>query len=227
MMNSFSKLPEKVANRLVGAGFTSPNELLFVEDWKLQRVPGIGKATIKKIRIEYGPSFFNCHVKKQTSILGLSIEEFRIKKLGRMWVSPRTGNYVSPEDAVLDFFLIDGWEGSAFEGYPLTLLQEASCQDYINRNSESTFFCDMWLWLALKKGQLHDLIEPALSVDEETLRKNLLLLMDHREKLGTYDDARLEEEFLIRLWKNLGKETFRSIFERQIDDRGHAQFYAG
>lgn len=226
-MNAFSELPEKISNSLIEAGITTVNALMFTENWILLDLPGIGKATLKKIRKIYGPSFFNQPTIKQAELLDLPIEEIFLTKIGAKWLSPHSSNLFSPEEVILDLYINDGWEGSYLEGYPLRLLQDAACQHIVEKDMEESFAPDRWLWLACNKGTLRDLIKPSINVCEIMLRKNLEILMRFRSLFGTYNGAELDIEFLIRLWKTIGREIFKQILELQIDDRGKPQYYTG
>lgn len=228
-MNPFPDLPDRVAELLVQGGISSPRQLLFCDKWELLRIKGIGPETIKLIRKSYSIFHF-CSLDEQAKILNIPITDFQTRKAGRGWISPISQKELRPEEVVLEFFRREGWKGVALEGYPVRLLQDAACQEFINEKTKGErlpFFFDRHVWIACKRGKREDFIEPVARIDETSLRKNLKLIISYHLAVGTYGDSIRDIEYLIRIWKILGPEIFKKIMQAQVSTEGYPLYYNG
>jgi hypothetical protein len=229
-------LPQKIQSALKNAGKFSEKEVIFLDDEELLKIPGIGKASLTKIRKSFGSSLVDRNIQEQCKLLNMPCFTFSLPKLGKEWISPITGKGETIEKAVLDSFSLEGWEGYIwdFEGAPMLNLIDAASIPY--RWSESGLdtyskriqkvdgtgieiitttkrlpYISYWEW----KNDLHrkfgDLVEPSASIDENLLKSAIGFLL-RKDHVSQWEK---KQNFLISLWKLIGKERFRRILEIQ------------
>lgn len=247
MMPEINTLPTRLRNILLGAGFGSGDEFVWISDYELQQINGIGDASVKLVRKAFGKSIVHRRVYEQCELLGMPLFEIVLPKVEGGWVSPVSRKVVNVEKAALNYFANGGWTGLDWEGQPLHILEDAASMSYrwnesgkatvsisrsyigdtgitIAARSERSKYLNFWEWTESLGRKLDELIEPSVSIDETTLRENIHYYL-RINRFEEFDHGKIVS-FLINFWKLLGREKFREILRlRYKDNRFH--YYSG
>jgi len=224
-------LPKKVVSLLLGHSYYDSEDLVLASDWELSKITGIGPVAIKKIRRAFGNSVYNSSIKRQSDLLGIPITTIEMMRSPLGWMLGHSHDpIIRPEEAALQYFIMQGWRGMSGEGFLVRTILDAGFFHLVkdisvemnSRNQitssenffvtisfgedESSFYSIAWHHLI--KEQTDEVINAISNIDEIQLRNNFRQMK--------FREARPEEADIVSVWKGLTRKQWAGIADGQF-----------